>query len=78
MDNEPNAVCAVIQGRIKYNDVQGGYELYRRAIIEGVPLTTEVYNCLLGAAGSLKQNDEDRWKLILVGFINQFPSLSNF
>lgn len=69
MENDPKAVCAIIQGRLKYNDVIKGYELYKKAIVEDIPLTTEVYNGLIGATISLKQRDDERWKLILASDI---------
>ena len=56
----------MIQGRIKYYDIDGGYKLYTEALENGILLTTEAYNSLLSVADCVKQNDEDRWKLITV------------
>lgn len=64
-ENDPKATCAVIQGRIKYCDVNAGYDLYTNATFKGIPLNSGVYNGLISVVESLKQSDDERWKLIL-------------
>ncbi|XP_028038026.1 protein PTCD3 homolog, mitochondrial [Bombyx mandarina] len=51
----PEAYCAIIQGMAKYYQAERAYELSQEAIEKGIPLSTGVYNALLGCIGFLRE-----------------------
>ncbi|XP_047545960.1 protein PTCD3 homolog, mitochondrial [Vanessa atalanta] len=51
----PEAYCAIIQGMAKYFQAERAYALTQEAKEKGIPLSTSVYNSLLGCIGFLKE-----------------------
>ncbi|KAI5641169.1 pentacotripeptide-repeat region of PRORP domain-containing protein [Phthorimaea operculella] len=51
----PEAYCAIIQGMAKYYQAERAHALAEEAREKGIPLSTEVYNSLLGCVGFLKE-----------------------
>ncbi|XP_072941693.1 small ribosomal subunit protein mS39 [Epargyreus clarus] len=51
----PEAYCAIIQGMAKYYQAERAHLLSQEAIEKGIPLSTSVYNALLGCIGFLKE-----------------------
>ncbi|XP_046978802.1 protein PTCD3 homolog, mitochondrial [Vanessa cardui] len=51
----PEAYCAIIQGMAKYFQAERAYALTEEAKEKGIPLSTSVYNSLLGCIGFLKE-----------------------
>lgn len=51
----PEAYCAIIQGLAKYYQAERAHLLAQEAIEKGIPLSTNVYNSLLGCIGFLRE-----------------------
>ncbi|CAG9792120.1 unnamed protein product [Diatraea saccharalis] len=51
----PEAYCTVIQGMAKHYQAERAYMLCQEAIEHGIPLSTSVFNTLLGCIGFLKE-----------------------
>ncbi|CAH0721551.1 unnamed protein product, partial [Brenthis ino] len=51
----PEAYCAVIKGMAKYFQAERAHVLAQEAKENGVPLSTSVYNALIGCVGFLKE-----------------------
>ncbi|KAH9641898.1 hypothetical protein HF086_011648 [Spodoptera exigua] len=51
----PEAYCAMIQGMAKYYQAERAHNMAQEAISKGIPLSTSVYNALIGCIGFLKE-----------------------
>ncbi|XP_041972653.1 protein PTCD3 homolog, mitochondrial-like [Aricia agestis] len=69
----PEAYCAIIQGMAKYYQAERAHVLAKEAIEKGIPLSTSVYNSLLGCVGFLKEGTVLRIEALksLLGEMNQ-------
>ncbi|XP_053600276.1 small ribosomal subunit protein mS39 [Plodia interpunctella] len=56
----PEAYCAIIQGMAKYYQAERAHMLSQEAIEKGIPLSSSVYNSLLGCVGFLKEGTQLR------------------
>nr|XP_049696838.1 protein PTCD3 homolog, mitochondrial [Helicoverpa armigera] len=52
---KPEAYCAMIQGMAKYFQAERAHALTQEAIEKGIPLSTAVFNALLGCVGFLRE-----------------------
>lgn len=60
------AYNTLLQGMIRYNQIDKGWKLYEEIIEKELPLTVECLNSLLRASAYLRDSDELRWKLVEV------------
>ncbi|KAG6450726.1 protein PTCD3 homolog, mitochondrial [Manduca sexta] len=49
------AYCTIIQGMAKYYQAERAHELAQEALEKGIPLSTSVYNALIGCVGFLRE-----------------------
>ncbi|XP_063221190.1 small ribosomal subunit protein mS39 [Bacillus rossius redtenbacheri] len=63
-EKKPEAYCAVIQGMVRFFQVDRAWQLYEETQAKGIPVTTETYNSLISVANYLREGNDLRWKLI--------------
>lgn len=63
-DSTQATYSAIICGMAIHGELQKAMETFQEAIVKGVPLSVEVYNCLLSKAHSMRENHEKIWEQI--------------
>ncbi|KAI5747405.1 hypothetical protein M8J77_014206 [Diaphorina citri] len=65
--------ASIIQGMLKFNQVERGLSLFEEAKSKGLLLPVDVYNLILGRVNFVKEGFEQRWQMIVevLGEMNQ-------
>lgn len=65
MENKtPEAYCAIIQGMIKYLQVDRAIQLFEEAQKNQISLNTNTFNTLISSVNIQKENFDMRWSLV--------------